>query len=357
MWLTQEDFVGHVAYTNHLHPYMFWLYGVVRLIQLTTGATLSTASSLTPFASVAAGVVAFTFVLLRSRWVVAPLGVRAYVSLFLALGVFLTEYHFWISFYTTNLDDVFPLIVFLLAILAASAAPRPERANSRLLIGSAVLFGAFGWVYTPLAIVALWCYYGRFRPGADAFGQNRALIKASVACGITGAVAMLVPRILVALKGYASASSPFLFRSGLDGDTRYFHDMAQAVMRPFYGGARTWWTMLFPAFVPVLAWLTWGTAGAASARRRLARSLLFLTCPYWFSLAVFPQSVSIHPYLYDQLLFLPAAFIGAVWALSPGVQRRVRGPAMLALLLIFAALLMTNLIAIAQGLRSTAPAA
>jgi hypothetical protein len=87
-------------------------------------------------------------------------------------------------------------------------------------------------------------------------------------------------------------------------------------------------------------------------RRRLARALLFLTSPYLFSVAVFPQSVSIHPYLYDQLLFLPAVLIGAVWALSPQVQRRVRGPSVLALLLLVAALLMANLIAIAQGVRA-----
>jgi hypothetical protein len=357
MWLTPEDFAGHVAYTNHLHPYMFSLYGIVRLIQLTTGATLNVARNLTPFAIAAAGVVAFTFMLLQSRWFVAPPGAKALASLFLALGLFLTEWHFWVSFYTTNLDDVFPLIVFLLAILFACAAPRPERADKRLLLGSAIAFGAYGWLYTPLAIVALWCYHGRFDGAAQAIDRNRALIGASLACGITGAIALLVPRMLVAVKGYTSVSSPFLFRSGLDGDTRYFHDMAQAILRPFHGDARTWWTLLVPAFVPVVLWLTWGTVGAVAARRRLSRVLLFLSSPYLFSIALFPQSVSIHPYLYDQLLFLPAALLGAVWALSPPVQRRMRGPAVLALLLLFAALLMTNLIAIAQGLRPAAPAA
>jgi hypothetical protein len=353
MWLTPEDFAGHVAYTNHLHPYMFSLYGVVRLIQLTTGATLNVARNLIPFATAAAGVVAFTFVLLRSRWFVAPPAAKALASLFLGLGLFLTEWHFWVSFYTTNLDDAFPLIVFLMAILFAAAAPGPERADKRLLIASAVAFGAFGWVYTPLAVAALWCYYGRFCPGTEAIRRNRALISASLACGITGAIALVVPRMLVAVKGYGSVSSSFVFRSGLDGDTRFFHDMAQAILRPFYGDARTWWTMFFPGLVPVVVWLTWGTAGATAARRRLARALLVLVSPYLFSVALFPQSVSIHPYLYDHFLFMPAALLGGIWALAPSVQRRVRGPAVLALLLLFAALLMANLVAIAQGVRTT----
>jgi hypothetical protein len=210
-------------------------------------------------------------------------------------------------------------------------------------------------VYTPLGILALWCYYGRLRPSGSFFIDNRRLLKASLACGMAGVITVAVPHVLVALKGYETVSSPFLFRSGLDGDTRYFHDVAQAVLRPYYGEPRTWWTMLFPTFVPVVIWLTWGTRGAGAARRRLARALLLLTAPYWFSVAVFPQAVSIHPYLYDHLLFLPVALIGAVWSVSPSVQRRLRGPSMLALLLIYLVLLMANLIAIAQGVRAAVP--
>lgn len=356
MWLSPEDFASHRAYTNHLHPYLFSLYGAVRLVQAATGSPLYVARNVTPFAVAAIGVAAFTVLLLRSGWSSFEPGVKSYISLFLALGLFVTEWHFWISMYTTNFDDVFPVIAFLLAILAASAAPHPAPPHDRLLVGSALLFGAFGWVYTPLAILALWCYYGRLRPTGSFFIDNRRLLKASVACGMAGMIAVAIPRVLVALKGYETVSSPFLFRSGLDGDTRYFHDVAQAVLRPFYGGSRTWWTMLFPTFVPVLIWLTWGTAGAGGARRRLGRALLLLTAPYWFSVAVFPQAVSIHPYLYDHLLFLPVALIGALWSVSPGVQRRLRGPAVLALLLVYLVLLMANLIAIAQGIRAALPA-
>jgi hypothetical protein len=355
MWLTPEDFAVHRAYTNHLHPYLFSLYGVVRLAQLATGCSPYVARNLTPFAVAAVGVVAFVFVLLRSGWASTPPSAKSYSSLFLALGLFVSEWHFWISMYTTNFDDVFPLIVFLLAVLAACTAPRPARADDRLVIASAILFGAFGWLYTPVAILALWCYYGRLRSGGNFIRANRSLINVSLASGITGAVALLVPRALVAMKGYDTVSSPFLFRSGLDGDTRYFHDVAQAVLRPFYGNPRTWWSMLFPAFVPVAVWLTWGTAGGAAARRRLVRAILLLTSPYWFSIALFPQSVSIHPYLYDQLLFLPAALIGALWSVSPTVQRRIRGPSVLALLLLYVALLMANLTAIAQGVRAALP--
>ena len=354
MWLSPEDFASHQAYTNHLHPYLFSLYGSIRLVQAATGVPMHVARNVTPFGVAALGVVTFAFLLLRSGWAAFEPTVKSYISLFLALGVFISEWHFWVSMYTTNFDDVFPVIAWLFALLAACAA-RPAPARDRLLPGFAILFGAFGWVYTPLAIFALWCYYGRLRPSGSFFIDNRRLLKASLACGLAGVVTVAIPRILVALKGYETVSSPFLFRSGLDGDTRYFHDVAQAVLRPFYGQPRTWWTMLFPTFVPVLIWLTWGTAGAGTSRRRLVRALLLLTAPYWFSLAVFPQAVSIHPYLYDHLLFLPVALIGALWSVSPAVQRRLRGPSLLALFLTYVVLLMANLLAIAQGIRAALP--
>jgi hypothetical protein len=66
---------------------------------------------------------------------------------------------------------------------------------------------------------------------------------------------------------------------------------------------------------------------------------------------VFPQAVSIHPYLYDQLLFLPAAFVAGIWATTTVVQRRLRGPVLLLVALLMSGLLMWNLISVAQTMR------
>jgi hypothetical protein len=67
--------------------------------------------------------------------------------------------------------------------------------------------------------------------------------------------------------------------------------------------------------------------------------------------AVIPQAVAIHPYLFDQLLFLPAALVGGLTALSAVVQARLSGPTLLGFLLLATAIIMTNLIQIAQSMR------
>jgi hypothetical protein len=51
-------------------------------------------------------------------------------------------------------------------------------------------------------------------------------------------------------------------------------------------------------------------------------------------------------------LFLPAALVGALTALSGAVQERLSGPTLLAFLLIAATIMMTNLIQVAQVMRT-----
>jgi hypothetical protein len=80
-----------------------------------------------------------------------------------------------------------------------------------------------------------------------------------------------------------------------------------------------------------------------------------LFTPYLVSLALFAQAVSIHPYLYDQLLIVPAALAGAFWSLSPMIQRRLEGPGLLAGLLLALILVMANLIGIAQAMAAWHP--
>jgi len=63
---------------------------------------------------------------------------------------------------------------------------------------------------------------------------------------------------------------------------------------------------------------------------------------------VFPQSVSIHPYLYDHLILAPAVVLGGWCMLSEPVQRYVRGGGLLVFLMAAAGLLMSNLLALAQ---------
>jgi hypothetical protein len=345
-WTSRQAFDNGVAYTNHLHPILFFFYGCSKLVQLATGLPLFVGRNLTPFATAAVGVLAFTSLVPRTATSVRTLSFHA--TLFIALGVFLTHWHTWVYPYAWGFDTVFPFIAYFAVIVWASAQPRVSLRNRGRLLAALVLFAAFGWLYTPLVVAEVWILFGRARPRWRAFLlANRPLVRASVAALAMGIVVYGLPLLLVVWRGYTNTSSSLLFRSGLDGDVRYFQDAAQAMIHPFRP-ARTWWSIIFPAFIPITAAAAFAWFGGALRRRRLARQSVFLLAPYFFSLAFFPQSVSIHPNLYDMLLIVPVVLIGCTWALSRFFQRRLHGPFLLAMLLLSAVVIMANLTAIAQ---------
>jgi hypothetical protein len=349
IWYSREDFARRAVYPNHLHPYVFLMYGSTKLVQMATGLPLYVGRNMTPFVIAALGVVSAAVVMTRARIAWTMDGLKSYAMLFLLLGLIVSQSHYWTSLYVVNFDNIFPLIAYFTAIVWATATPKIGAENAGIVVLSTVLFAAFGWAYTPFLILALWCYFGRLSDTvARTVARNQALVRASIAGTSMFILVYGLPRVLVAARGYATTDSPYLFRSGLDGDVRYFRHLAQAVFQPNWTEARTPWTLVFPAFVPLVAGLAWSSR---LARFRTLAQFGFLAAPYFFSLALFPQAVSIHPYLYDQLLVIPAVLTGATSCLVPTFQRRIRGPYALAAIALTLMLLMSNFIAIAQGIR------
>jgi hypothetical protein len=113
--------------------------------------------------------------------------------------------------------------------------------------------------------------------------------------------------------------------------------------------------LFLPAFVPIAiaaAWM-WRTRDPEGARLR--HLTLFLITPYLGTLIVFPQGVSIHPYMFDLFLILPVVVAGMAFVLMEPIQRRIAREGALVFLLIAAALILTNLTALAQALRAMTP--
>ena len=279
--------------------------------------------------------------------------------MFLTTGLLVTECHYWRNVSLANQDTVFPLIAYLVAFVWVATLPRVSRQRPALLVTSSILFGLFAPTYVPFLLAALWCCRGDLQPTLLAtLVRNRSLTHASLASAAAGAVAFGTPAAaLIIASGYRNVASSVASRSGLDGDTTYFLDAAQALLRPYWGEPRTLSTLLVPAFVPLLACLLLTLGSPTAARRGWLASFAFLFAPYLFTLVLFPQAVSIHPYLYDQLLFLPAALLTAVWATTAHVQRRLQGALLLLAGLLLSGLVMWNLISIAQTMRGLAQAA
>ena len=201
-----------------------------------------------------------------------------------------------------------------------------------------------------LAIVAV---YGRHEPDWKAWrAANRSIVAVAVWCTAAAAISYGLTTATIHLKGYSPLSATLLFRSGLDGDTRYFQNLVQAVVAPcpvLCCWRRTFADLVLPAFVPIAGWM--------ALRIRVARGpgaaglgalFLFLATPYIASVILFPQAVSIHPYMYDQLLVVPAAAVGGAAAMAVA-GATMNGAVRFAALLVMGFVTMSNLVGIAQA--------
>jgi hypothetical protein len=183
--------------------------------------------------------------------------------------------------------------------------------------------------------------------------DNKVVLAVTAASMSVGVIIYSIPRMLIAWRGYTPLASSFLFRSGLDGDTRYFSNMVQSILAPCPTACcwgRTTTDLIFPAFIPLalVAMFAWRAQVVKSVP--LGHLFLFLCTPYFLSLILFPQSISIHPYMYDHLLLLPVVVTASVGMLTPAFEAWLTGTRLLGFLLITSGVLMTNLIDIAQGL-------
>jgi hypothetical protein len=221
--------------------------------------------------------------------------------------------------------------------------------RTRAAIAVAAGLGAIAPINLPIVVLALACIYGHTAQNVrDAVAENKALVQIAAIAVAMAALSYGLPRVLITWHGYRDMSSSFVFRSGLDGDTRYVTSITQAFWMPCCGGGRPLANLLMPAFVPLaVCWLAiaWSNRSLAA---EIGSRAIFLVAPYVFSLVVFPQAVSIHPYLFDHLMLGPAIVLGSWCLLSEPVQRYVRGPRLLVFLLAASGLLMSNLITLAQ---------
>lgn len=349
-WRTPDDFAARTVYTNHVHPYLLLMYGFVKLVQTLAGSTLQVATNVTPFLYILASVLAFAVLVGRSGVVASLERPVGQLALFFGLGFLLTQWRFWTDLYRYNFDTPFHLLAALLVVVWSCRRP-PVRDGALLVAAGA--FAALSPLYAPILIVAVASWHagqGELWPRGPA---RRMLIRLGVVCISAAALSYLLPRLLVAWKGYGGYASSFAFRSGLDGDATYLRNLIQAFVSPCSVnccGSRPFLDLVFPAFLPLLVCGLWTLGRSAATRARLTSQFIFLTAPYFFSLVVFPQSVSIHPYLYDHLLLTPVVIMGAWCPLLPAVQKRLRGPTLLVYLLGMVGLIMSNLIALAQAL-------
>lgn len=331
------------AYSGHSQAYLLILYLFVRLVRIMGGVSMEEATRMIAFfyAAILVGSVAYAAWASGRARILNRLS--AQLTLFFGLGFLLSLPDFWITLLKYCMDNPLPMIIcFNLILLTHINLKDYGLFFVGILCTYCLLFPRFGILST----IALFFYMYE-----DCDLGN--MIKKLGAAVLMAFFSMLYPVMVIKVLGYTDTSSSLLFRSGLDGDTSYYTNIFQAVVFPFNAGQIRPWSALVPSLLFALVTLTIYTLiKNRSEKEAPLENLLFIFVPYFASLVIAPQSVSIHPYLYDYFILFPATYLAMHWSLSEAFQDSIRGPRMYGWLLFLSGLLVNNLTKIAQFARN-----
>ncbi|MQG91469.1 hypothetical protein [Pseudomonas sp. MN1F] len=333
-FLNADAYSKHEAYANHSTLYLIFMRGLHQLQQWVpmftmrmTGATLAMLASL--------GVVWFA---IRNQ-LASLCDWRRCLLVLAAFLYFLTSPGFWISLGKFNVDNgfvfVFPLVLLTSILLERNGA----RGRSFWISGLALC------VVMPMAS-ALFSFF-MLGMALLVHGADRRRVIASVVLMAVSVVLYLQPVLVAKVLGYSSENSTWLFRSGLDGDMRFYGNFIDSVVAPQFN--RPWYMIAIPAILLIIQ-LGYGHCQSSSTALTTvqavnAQGMLQTFSVYLLMLLFWPQAVSIHPYLYDALLVGPIV----AWTVINFATRPVFGRHLFVWLLVLAFLIQFNLTKISQA--------
>jgi hypothetical protein len=310
-FLAADSYAKGEAYANEPLLYL-WLMRALYQIQLvfpkltmrTSGAALSMSASLA----------AIGYVIPRATW--QTLNLRQAVLMLLAFGYFLTLPTFWIAVGKFNVDNGFVLI-FPVLLVTSHLVARYGPYGARFWTAAALMC-----LLMPVAVAlfaVLLALHALFRQRADV-----RMLRSAVVMAVAAVAVYLQPVVVMKLLGFSSLDSTWLFRSGLDGDMRFYGNFVDSVLAPQFN--RPAYFILVPAALLILQlWYRrkFGTDPGSTAVSGSPDPLMpYLFSVYVLTLLFWPQAVSIHPYLYDAILVGPLAAWAVLNFAMPGIYQR-----------------------------------
>ncbi len=300
VFMTPEDLGGGVAYSNHSVGYLLFMYLFYKI---------ELAVPQLPMRAVTAGfemlfsVVAMLYVGLAGQ----QARIRLHHGILILLGVmfFLTMPGYWISAGKFNVDNPahfqFPLL-----LLVAYRIGRGDFSGFKLWVPLGALCAT-----VPTSAALLGAFLLVSSAGRAAFDKR--LFKLAVVVIVASAAIYLQPVVISKLLSFKSVNSSWLFRSGLDGDTTYFSNVLNSVANPFFH--RPFYLLAIPiglllAQLVMIRFQAQKNINQGWAMPSIGSPGLFfgvLFSPYLFFTLLWPQAVSIHPYIFDFLLIAPVS--------------------------------------------------
>jgi len=339
------------AYSHHSQLYLLINYVVVKFIQLLINCKMEVATRLLPFFTSIMLTISVIFFFLKTKFNLHIRNISTQLTFFLGLGFLLSLPDFWITLLLWNTDNPFPWVSYITLVLFTYICVNEHMSRGFIFI---LYFYCLLSPFYALICLFTFCFFV-YMPKAlhkDKLPSRKIIIVLSIGLMLT-AITLVYPKMIIRLLNYKDIGSSLLYRSGLDGDTSYYNNIWQAVTSPWSKYMIRPWSGLITTIVfCVIAFMLAGLRKYKKDTTELMNSI-FLFSPYLFSIVVIPQSVSIHPYLYDYLLIFPLAFLGVYWLCSPEFQEKIKSLWLYLLFLFMSSFILHNLTKVAQMVRNT----
>ncbi|MCG6533932.1 MAG: hypothetical protein L7F78_04430 [Syntrophales bacterium LBB04] len=290
-----EEFASRKLYLGHTQAYMLFMYVLYKLNGVIGLASLRVYSFL--------GMAFLSIPLLRvSKELIGEVGIglrEAFLAL-LALLFLITSPFYWVSLGKINADN--PMFLTCGFLFLSSYFAAVINSNSRLYILSSIPVVLFAPLISVLQSV--------FFILLEFFSESkRGLLRPAGVVLLISLVSSSVGPIISKIMGFTPSSSSWIFRAGLDGDISYFVNFFQSLFYPLYPRNSFYLALPFVFLGSQLlcAKLDRGIAISTWLSDSIDWFVLYggIASYYVTTLALWPQSVSIHPYLYDFMLLLP----------------------------------------------------
>lgn len=325
------EFEQGLAYNSYAYPFLLAQFLATAPLRA-AGLPWDLAHNVLPF--LYAGFLAF--VLFRATRPEAPRSLAGAATLVAAAGLVATSPATWVSLLRYNRDNFHLPVAILFGALSTlvyrGGPPGPA------IWRAGIVIALFCPVYAPawlLAVVFL----------SDGLPGGREVAKRCAAVGVLAAVSFALPLIACKAGDLTPVGSSYFYRSGLDGSVKYLSSIPQAVLWPSVSRR---WPVALPLALMACAAVGVSARGGRDAARRVRRQVLFCLIPYASNAVLFPQFVSIHPYMADMPLLVPAAFLPAFWLLETKPLAEGTGEVRALWIAGVALTIMTNALTIAQ---------
>lgn len=332
-----DDYARGRVYVSITYPFIFFNFLLLAPLHFLLGLPYNVAHNFLPYFYVLC--LTLLVVLPARRQLLAIAEKRSFLLwllVFLSIGITITDPLPWTSSFNTARDN--PHILAAGSFCYLSIWVFYDRIPKTPLLVVGIFLALFASMYVPAWILAGLFFQRTLKL------ERRWILQVVAVCALT-VLNIGLPGLVSRLAGIAPAGSSFLSRSGLDGLTTHMTSIFQAVYAP--ADPRHWPTGFYVLLTALLA-VCFHYVFRHKKKYRPLRQALFLLIPYATVAICLPQLTSIHPYITDLFLFVPATFLMSFWFLQKAFWERLTGKTYVGWLLVAGLILMTNLLTVSQ---------